>query len=76
MSAAILVIGLASGLAAGLALHALTRPRRWHPRLRRLRRYLLGQAWRPVLLAPYVPEEPGSAAKPTPPLPGAPTSSL
>ncbi|SFF53162.1 hypothetical protein SAMN04488120_10765 [Fontimonas thermophila] len=77
MSPALLaLLGLLCGLAGGLAVHAVVRPRRWHPRLRRLRRYLLGRAWRPVLLAPYVPTE----RKPAPPSdhphpPGAPPSS-
>ena len=76
MSALLLIVaGLIVGLAGGLALHAVTRPRRWHPRLRRLRRYLLGQAWRPALLAPYVPgrDEPQRPDQPQPP--GAPPSS-
>lgn len=66
MTTAIIVFGLFLGLAGGLALHALTRPRRWHPRLRRLRRYLLGRAWRPVLLMPHVPAEPAPASPPVP----------
>lgn len=75
MSVIVVIGGIAGGLIAGLALHAITRPRRWHPRLRRLRRYLLGQAWRPVLLAPYVPQEQESGQAPKPPAPGAPPSS-
>lgn len=76
MSAMLLIaLGLGVGLAGGLALHAVTRPRRWHPRLRRLRRYLLGQAWRPVLLAPHVPVADESAPAVQSQPPGAPPSS-
>ena len=53
----LMLFGLATGLCGGLALHAVTRPRGWHPRLRRLRRYLLGEAWRPILLSPHVPAQ-------------------
>ncbi|WP_028008574.1 hypothetical protein [Solimonas flava] len=36
-------------------------PPRWRPRLRRLRRRLLGRAWRPVLLEPWTPPDSGAA---------------
>jgi hypothetical protein len=71
----LIVLGMIGGLAGGIALHAVTRPRRWHPKLRRLRRYLLGQAWRPILLAPYVPVETTSPRVGKTPTPGAPPSS-
>lgn len=35
-------------------------PPRWWPRLRRLRRRLLGSAWHPVLLEPWTPPDSGA----------------
>lgn len=55
MSGMIAVLALLAGLLLGAGLIALTHPRQWYPGLRRWRRRLLGAAWRPVLMQPYVP---------------------
>ncbi|WP_020649190.1 hypothetical protein [Solimonas variicoloris] len=55
--AALLLLGVLLGL---FVADRRLAPRRWYPRLRRLRRRLLGRAWYPVLLEPWTPPDSGA----------------
>ena len=60
MSAWIVLLAVLLGASLGTSLMYLIGARRWTPGLRRLRRRLLGKAWRPVLMSSYVAPPPAS----------------